>query len=478
MTLPGVTVESRESPPSASTRIESGTWFVAGPADRGVVGSETLVRNLAQFTREYGERQSYSTLYDALDVFFREGGSRAYVSRVVGPDPVLATVTLEDAAGTPVDTLRVDAVSPGAWGNDLDVTVVSASGSFTLTVLEDSAAVEISPTFANNAEAVTWALSSDYIRLTDLGGGDPASGTFSLASGDDDRLNATNTTWEDALNVFDHDLGPGQVSLPGRTTGQAHTDLLQHAEDRNRVALIDLADSGDAVTLASAAATARAISGSERGAAFAPWGTAPGIASGTTRTVPWSAFQAGIIARNDQRGLSPNVAAAGENGISRYAVGLSQDPWDANDREDLNDAGVNVVRTMKNTIRTYGYRSLIDPDNPAWLQFTNGRMRMELVARSEVIGEKFVFAQIDGRGFKTKEYEGELTAMLLEYYDAGSLFGDTPRDAFFVDTGDSVNSIESLADGELRAVEYVRMSPFAERVAIEIVKIANTEVIA
>lgn len=479
MTLPGVTVISRESPPSASSIIESGTWFVAGFADRGVAGEPALVRNLAQFVDEFGERVSYSTLYDALDVFFREGGSLAYVSRVVGPTPVKATVTLVDQAGSPANTLRVDAISYGVWGNDLDVVVDVTGSNFTIEVKEDDVRVEISPTLANNAEAIAWAANSSYIRLTDLGGGDPAEVTASLAGGTDDHASATDASWETALGWFPADLGPGQVSMPGRTTGQAHQDLLEHAAARNRVALLDLADTADEATLVTAAGVSRLLDTAPYGAAFAPWAVVPGIASGTTRTVPYCAVVAGQIGRNDALGLSPNIAAAGEAGISRYAVGLSQVPWTDAEREVLNNGGVNVAKLVNGQIRTYGFRSLVNPlTAAAWLQFTNGRLRMVLSAKGAAIGERFMFDQIDGRGIKMKEFEGELVAMLIPYYDSGSLYGDSPAEAFQVDTGAQVNTPETIAARELHAVMAVRMSPFAEMVEIEIVKVATTEVLA
>jgi hypothetical protein len=62
--------------------------------------------------------------------------------------------------------------------------------------------------------------------------------------------------------------------------------------------------------------------------------------------------------------------------------------------------------------------------------------------------------------------------VLTGYYNAGSLYGETPDDAFSVDVGESVNTPSTLAAGELRAVITMRMSPFAERVVIEIVKVS------
>jgi hypothetical protein len=62
--------------------------------------------------------------------------------------------------------------------------------------------------------------------------------------------------------------------------------------------------------------------------------------------------------------------------------------------------------------------------------------------------------------------------VLMAYYIDGSLYGATPDEAFSVDVGPDVNTSVTLAAGELRAVLTVRMSPFAEVVRIEIVKVS------
>ena len=84
MTLPGVSVLSRAQPPSRGITTDVGTWFVVGAAEKGPTTYPKLIRNMTEFTLYFGSRQSYSILWDALETFFREGGSRAYVVRVAG----------------------------------------------------------------------------------------------------------------------------------------------------------------------------------------------------------------------------------------------------------------------------------------------------------------------------------------------------------------------------------------------------------
>lgn len=467
--LPGVNVTSGASAPSSSPPLDTGTWFIVGLADRGPVDAPVLVRNLSAYVSHYGPRVAYGVLYDSLETFFKEGGSRAVVGRVVGPNAKTATVKLSDGAD---DTLQVDAVSPGGWGDELTVIVTPDSGTFTLTVELGESVVEESPVLNDNAEAVAWAATSSYIRLTDLGKGDPAEATKALAGGDDDRGNITETEWLAALDLFTADLGPGQVSMPGRTTAEAQENVLAHARDKNRVALLDGSDTATVATLTSQAATLRAQSTARYGGLLAPWALIPGITAGTTRTVPYTAVQAGLTARSDSLGGNPNEAIAGVSHIARYAIGLSQAAWSDADRQTLSEAGVNVARVVNGAVRTYDNVTLVNPlVDDTWLQLSNARLNMAICSRSAAIAERHLFAQLDGRGMEIAKFAGDLVGeVLLPLYDDGALFGETPEDAFTCEVGDQVNTEETIAAGELHAILAVRMSPSAERVEIEISK--------
>lgn len=475
MSLPGATVSERQSPPSRSTPIVAGTWFVSGLTERGPSNEAVLIFNMQHYVRVFGEREGGTVLYDAADTFFREGGSRLYVSRVVGPTPTKATANLSDGTNS---TATVTAKHPGAWGADIDVVITAPNtGTIKMQVLYKNAVVETSPEVADVAALAAWAATtSDYITVTDLEEGDPQAATTALTGGTDDRANATDATWAAALDLHVPDLGPGQVSYPGRTTANAHAALLAHAGDRNRLALLDLVDTKTVGTLTAASATNRALATGKNGGQFAPWAVVPGIVPGTTRTVPYSAVEAGIMARNDSAGNSPNVPAAGEvNGRSRYAVGLSQTAWTDTEREALNDAGVNVARMMNGQVTTYGYRTPVDGiADDTWLLLSNRRLYMVIAARADQIAGRYVFAEIDGKGLVFSRLNGELKGMLMEYYP-GSLYGETFEEAALVDTGPQVNTPETIAALEINALLSIRMSPYGETVDIGISKTRTLE---
>lgn len=281
----------------------------------------------------------------------------------------------------------------------------------------------------------------------------------------------------DALDALTRGLGPGQLFVPAAmgVDAVAQDDLLDFAAATNRIALIDAAPDADAAALSTAAAALSASPNARYGALFAPGAIIQGVTTGSTRTVPYSAIEAGIMSRNSAR-FSPNVPAAGVNGISRFAIDLTATFTDA-ERESLNEDGVDIARSLYGQVETYGYRTLASIES-GWANLGNARLNMEIVAKGETIGERYVFSQIDGRRVKISQFGAELSAMLVPYYEAGSLYGSTPDEAFFVDVGRQVNTDETIANGELHAVLGLRMSPFAEYVVIEIVKVASDQSLA
>jgi len=478
MARPGTLVTIRETPVPRSAPTDTGTWFVAGQTERGLVTPQA-VGSMADYTRIFGARVSYGMLYDALEAFFREGGRKAYVARTVGPAATTGFLNLMDNAAA--ISLRADALGPGAFSSSITVQVSAgvAGGTFVLTVRESGVVKEVSPDLVDQAAAIAWAQYSNYIRLS-LGASalDPqVAAATALSAGTDDRANILDAHYETSLNRFSRDLGPGQVSIPGRTTTQSYTDLLEHANANMRVALLDAADTATQATLLAAVATLRGVNGRFAGY-FWPWVRIPGLTSGTTRTVPPSAFVAGKAAASDVSN-SPNRAIAGRFGELTSAVSLSQDnPLDS-ERTTLNDAGVNVIKPLAGGFRIYGFRSLCDPiADPRWKALGGARLIMAFDARAQVIMENYVFEEIDGQGRMFARLDGELTDLANEYYIAGSLYGRTPAEAYNIDTGPSVNTPATIDALEIHALAALRISPMGEFVQLELVRVSVSEEVA
>lgn len=478
MTTPGTQIISRAAPPSRGGAAQTGTWHVAAFAERGPTDSPRLLRNLADYDKHFGGRTTYSQR-DAIEAHFRNGGVAVNFIRLVGPAATVATVALDGAAAA--DSIEVDGV--GAGTSTLSVGIeVETDGRFVVSVYESGTRLEVSPPLATPADAANWSERSPYIRIRATGVAVPiASAPAALAGGADDRAAVTDTHRLEAINRIPTGDGPGQVSIPGATTSAAHAGLMAHAVANNRFAILDFQDTGVEADLIAAANAVRGItSPEEQSHAFfvEGWHLIPGLVAGTTRSVPPSAIVSALMARQDALTDNPNEPAAGINGIPSFSLGLTRANWTDEERGLLNVAGVNVFREKAGAQRLYGYRTAVEEygTHAGWLSASNARLRMALQAQADELAEPFVFSQIT----KTKiaEYNGVLTGMLLDWYNKGALFGDSPQEAFVVDTGSTVNTPERIAERRLSAVMALRMSEFAEVVYIEFVKIPVTEALA
>jgi hypothetical protein len=273
-----------------------------------------------------------------------------------------------------------------------------------------------------------------------------------------------------ALDLFGMELGPGQVCVPGVDDVAVHKAVLAHVDATKRVALLDLPDDPTPAALVTAVEALVGVAGVRFASALAPRIAYPlSDGSGAVVEVPYSGVQAGLTARSDVLG-NPNQPAAGINGVSRLALGLSQ-TYSDDVRETLNEAGVTLAKVIYGDVRTYGGRTAAGPDDERWLWFANSRVVMAIAHEADAIAQNYVLRQIDGRRQLFAAFETELRGMLLRYFNAGALFGATPPEAFDVDTGPTVNTLATIANGEVHAVIRIKTSPSSEWVAIDIVKV-------
>lgn len=285
------------------------------------------------------------------------------------------------------------------------------------------------------------------------------------------------TTPVASLDRFNPDLGPGQVSLIGSTNDVAqHTNLLAHAKNNNRAALLDVNDNLDVAGMDALGDAVRALTDVEHGALFGPWVSIPapsGVVGGSVRQVPASPVVAALIARADSLG-NVNRAAAGRDFPLQYVTGYDINVTKA-DREALLNAGVNTFATIYGVLELYGFQTALaqTTENPYW-QFNCSRTRMYLKARGAEKGESYVFKTIDGRGRLAASLKGDLDDVCLQLYQVDGLFGETPQEAFSVEVGAAINTTGSIAQGELHAVMEARLSQHAKAVLIDLVTVPVT----
>lgn len=137
---PGVYVEEFDSGPTPMQGVGTSTAGFIGVAERGpVVGSPVLVTGPADFTRKFGgylhesEFGQYRFLAHAVNHFFANGGSRAFIMRVAPPDAKTAKVVTKKGKESVLD---IQAKDPGAWGNSVVITFEEVTNNKTQ-ILED-----------------------------------------------------------------------------------------------------------------------------------------------------------------------------------------------------------------------------------------------------------------------------------------------------------------------------------------------------
>jgi hypothetical protein len=469
--MPGVNVSTAtRTGPTAVVTAASGQFFVAGQAERGPADTATLLTGFADFEAIYGNKVSYSYLSDTVKTFFEEGGSKCYVSRVLGPSPTKGVRALVDRAvgGAAATTLTLTAINEGAWSSDLSV-VVSTAGT-QIDIYYDGDLKE-SFTGATVAELTTALGGSEWVTATNAGNTGatplPLAGTFSLSAGTDDRSNIVTSNYTDALDAFAKELGDGSVAIPG-IGSTVHATLINHASANRRIALLDASETASTSALTTLADGLN----TEYAGLFAPW-VQINTDSGLTYIPPVGYIAAVRNRAHEEDG--PYRAAAGLIATARFVTGLKYD-YSKAVGDNLDAAKVNAIRFINNTVRNYGWRSLSD-DTDNYTLLTGRDLLNRLVTESEKRLEQFVFQTVDGRGQLLSAINGTIVGIVEPYRQKGGLFekfdveGNIIDPGYLVETGPNVNTLNNLAQNEVRARLSVRISPSAALITVTIVKV-------
>ena len=471
MARPGVIFTESSAPASRGAPTDTATLFVTGVTERGPVNKAVLIRSCGDYKRIYGE--SYGATYDYLDVFFREGGTRAYVARQAGPGAAVATVNIPGATGT---SIVATAAAPGAYYNQLDVKSVSSGTGYKLQIFDGNGVLLAESAELADKNAAS-SFTNDYVVFSaGAGAATPTTGNtaYSLAGGADDTAGVTQTQKGNALALFPKTLGPGRVAAPGDTNAAMHSAMAVHAEATNRIAFVDIGDTPTVGTLTSAAATRSAYGDADRLAMFAGSVLVPGQ-GGVTRIVALSAAVAGVEARKERMADVSAVGAFDDWPFS-YVTGLTQNYSDA-DVETLVQAGVNVAKDVFGSLELFSYVTAQPRNDGTYWMLNAANIRMAIQAQAERIGYHFLGKTIDGQGRNLGALEGALKGVLLGFFETGALFGQLPSDAFNVVCDFGNNPPESLAAGDVFASLNVRISPYAEQVTIDLVTTPITQAI-
>ena len=466
---PGVRVTSRARATTSGDESPTGAAFIVGETRRGPVDEPVRIRGMSDFTRHFGDRLGRSLVHDWLETFFAEGGGSAVVMRALADDAETASVEIEDDEANTV--LVVEASSPGEWGDDLAVEIEEDGDEFDLTVLLDGRARERYRGLSTAEDAID-ALEQSNLVVASEGDeeGTPAAGENPLDGGSDGAT-VEEEEITSALDLIGADWGPGQVVAPGWDGDSLEDALIEHAQDRNRRALLDPEPGSGAEDLIAQAQRVRSAADDfgRYAALVSSWVEIPAIGrGGRRRKVPGSALLAGKIAAGDVDAGTANNAAAGSRGEADFVVRLDTE-FGGEDAYSISRRGVIWLRDDRRLgIRVYGFTTLSSDE--AWRELSISRLEMSLRAQAEEVAEDFIFRTLTGTEALRHEFRDAVKSVLLTEYESGGLFGESPEDAFEVDVGPDVNPSEEIAKGNLRAAATIRPAPFGEYVEIDLVR--------
>ena len=186
---------------------------------------------------------------------------------------------------------------------------------------------------------------------------------------------------------------------------------------------------------------------------------------------------AGLLAKVASKG-NDNIAPAGPRWpVSPFVIGLVN-TYTEEQMNELNTGGINNVAERHGVLCLFGdVTATPQTKDLIFYQYSASRERMRLVAEAEEIGERFLFATLDGRHQKRAKFQGELQGMIKRHWEVDALYGETAGEAGAVIVAEPVNTPTTEQAGELNAELIVRISPVAYAVKILIVATPITEVV-
>lgn len=479
---------SIRSIPAAPTSV---TGMVA-VTERGPFGA-TEVNSWEEYQQQFGGYTADADGAIAAFGFFQGGGTRLIVVRTVHyttiTDPTsktsaAGTLTIKDQASpTPVDTLKIDGKTDGAYAANVKVSPSAATSGvaseFNLSVLVSGVVVEIFPnlcigtanaaktnyvdTVVNNAVR-----GSRYIKTTDLASATVSPGNLpaltlsaALATGNDgltsladaDFVGAVGTTaGATGLRSLDRSQELSLLIVPGRATSTVQNAMLTYCEttrDKSVFAILDPPANTSAqgmITYCTSTATINELS--EFGAIYWPrvkilnpnktvFGSADQI------TVAPSGYLAGTYARLD--GATPggvyNHPAGIEDGILSGAVDVETDEvLDETKRDLVFPKLINpIVKLPGSKVHADGARTLKSTGNFPTIGERRGVIFIEQSLKSGLLFAKHKKIRPQLRA----QMKRATVKFLVDQMRLGAFASDDPKTAFFVDFGDALNTIST-----------------------------------
>ncbi|WP_424887349.1 phage tail sheath family protein [Streptomyces sp. XH2] len=529
-TYPGVYIQEVKSSVRTITGVPTSIAAFVGGAPRGPVDEPVRITSWADYETYFGGLDQGSPMSYAVYQFYQNGGSEAEIVRLVGTGGAKATLPLGDggASGGAQDPRRVvQAISPGAWGNNLRARVETPKGApevFNLTILDTEtgteeqylnvSTVDGDPRSLDNllksSRLVTVVPATKDTPGPPTANGDPPPNTAPLGDqpkgdkpppkdskpwftqaqhGQDSTgpLTASNYTGDAAdktgiqalrkADIFNLLCLPSAGNLPSGVLDEA----AKFCEDRRAVLLVDpqsdwTAGEGGALPRISdlAKKDLPVLGEPARNAAFYfPRVVLPDpLLNGAERPFPPCGVMAGVIARTDvQRGVwkAPAGTDASLNGVRGLEVPMSD-----GENGILNPLGVNCLRQFPAVGPVaWGARTLRGADQLAdeWKYLPVRRLAL-FIEESLYRGTQWVVFEPNDEPLWAS-IRLNIGAFMNSLFREGAFQGRTPAEAYLVKCDRENNPQNDIDRGIVHIhVGFAPLKP-AEFVIIDIQQLAG-----
>jgi len=500
----------RPSSASAQTTTTSGAFI--GKSNQGPT-VPTLVTSWASFTTLFGT--DYTDLHHALNDFFGNGGRQAYVTRIAGATADAADLNVYDTTvtappGAAVPLFVATASNPGAWGNQLRLTVyirdqvnkrfdvalfrVPVGTTFDPAkrnseyLVDQWIDVTLDPTSARYFYSVANAPSATGSQLVTFSGQsyDPAvPGTRPLPStvgGGNTFLTGTDgsyttgyvesTAYAAALATYETFTGPFILNLPGVTTAAVVKDAITVAAARTDMFVVcdtaaGLAPSA-ALSYLNTDLNLSSLGGNVASfaAVYYPHVHMPAIGSpipGRTVLRPPGGAVAGLMMSTDVT-VGPWRAPAGLNASLSGAIAPER-LLTAADLTSLNTGHINAIRSIRGSgVVVMGARTTKKSGLDRYVNVR--RTVMEITETLKASTQFAIFENNDERLW------GRVAAVCSNYlgsvWQSGGLRGSGPGEAFYVKCDETNNTASTIEQGAVNVEVGIAPLTPAEFVIISI----------
>ena len=477
---PGVYVSEGAFTTTSSAGTDTVAAGFIAPALRGPTVA-TKVTSWTSYKALFGDINDEYDLGYALYHFFANGGRSAYVSRVYATaTATAASVNLSGTinGGSSTSVFKVSAANPGAWGNNLTVTITAGlvtgnEPTFNLIVKLSGTEVErwneVSLNLSDNRYLGTVVNTySTYISVLEI---DTYTSAFTVTAVANSALTVgsdgsalVNGDYESAINKFDQVTEELVLNVVNKTTAATVNFALAYAEARGDCFVVI-----DPVSVTSGADAISAITGytaSSYGAVYYPKlkmiDPSKTGASAIRDTAPGGAIL-GLYSRVEAE-RTVAKAPAGFSYDVRNAFGLVTSFTEA-EQGTMYDAHVNSMKAIPGAgVIINGARTL---KKTTVLKYVPTRRSLNYVkSQSKRLTDFAVFEPNNDRLWTNIQVR--LSKFLAEFWSAGGLKGKNTSEAFYVLCDSTNNTTNTIENGEVHIEVGVALQTPAEFIVIEV----------